>query len=103
MSGSSDLEIALEVLDTRLRGCIALHAPAHIFVHAGVVGYDGRAIVIPGVSFSSKAKLRSPRGLGPALLYFFYPVAGCALARPCSCCNPFHSLDLNQMETTLPS
>jgi hypothetical protein len=56
-SGSSDLQIALEVLDTRLRRYIALQAPAHIFVHAGVVGHGGRAIVIPGASFSGKTTL----------------------------------------------
>lgn len=57
VSGSSDLEIALEVLDARLRAYIALNAPDHIFVHAGVVAYDGHAIVIPGTSFSGKTTL----------------------------------------------
>jgi hypothetical protein len=56
-SGSSDLQIALEVLDSRLRAHIAADAPNHIFVHAGVVGHRGRAIVIPGVSFSGKTTL----------------------------------------------
>lgn len=57
VSGSSDLQIALEVLDARLRAHIGLQAPDHIFVHAGVVGYAGRAIVIPGLSFSGKTTL----------------------------------------------
>src|SRR5512144_1671386 len=57
VSGSADLQIALEVLDARLRAHIALQAPDHIFVHAGVVGYAGRAIVIPGLSFSGKTTL----------------------------------------------
>jgi len=57
VSGSCDLQIALEVLDTRLRACIALHAPDHIFVHAGVVGHGGRAIVLPGRSFTGKTTL----------------------------------------------
>src|SRR4051794_9920882 len=57
VSGSSDLQIALEVLDARLRNYIALHAPEHIFVHAGVVGYEGRAIMLPGLSFSGKTTL----------------------------------------------
>jgi len=57
VSGSSDLQVALEVLDSRLRAHIALQAPDHIFVHAGVVGYEGRAIVIPGLSFSGKTTL----------------------------------------------
>jgi hypothetical protein len=57
VSGSSDLQVALEVLGTRLRAYIALHAPARIFVHAGVVGHQGRAIVLPGPSFSGKTTL----------------------------------------------
>lgn len=57
VSGSSDLQIALEVLDARLRNYVALHAPDHIFVHAGVVAHGGRAIVIPGPSFSGKTTL----------------------------------------------
>lgn len=59
VSGSSDLQVALEVLDSRLRACIALHAPSHIFVHAGVVGQSGRAIVLPGRSFTGKTTLVS--------------------------------------------
>jgi hypothetical protein len=57
VSGSSDLQVALEVLDARLRACIALHAPEHVFVHAGVVGRADRAIVLPGPSFSGKTTL----------------------------------------------
>ena len=57
VSGSSDLQIALEVLDSRLRGYISLHAPDHIFIHAGVVAHEGRAIVLPGRSFSGKTTL----------------------------------------------
>jgi hypothetical protein len=53
----SDLKIALHVFDAQLRGHIALHSPEHIFVHAGTVGYRGRAIVIPGESFSGKTTL----------------------------------------------
>ena len=33
---------------------IALHAPNHVFVHAGVVGVEDRAIVLPGRSFAGK-------------------------------------------------
>ena len=40
-----------------LRAYIALHAPDRIFVHAGVVAHKGRAIVIPGKSFSGKTTL----------------------------------------------
>lgn len=57
VSGSSDLDIALAVLESQLRAYVSLHSPDHIFVHAGVVGIDGRAIVIPGPSFGGKTTL----------------------------------------------
>jgi serine kinase of HPr protein (carbohydrate metabolism regulator) len=57
VSGSSDVQIALEVLASQLRALISVRAPDHVFVHAGVVGYGGRAIVIPGSSFSGKTTL----------------------------------------------
>jgi hypothetical protein len=49
-----DLESALARLDTRLRGYVAESAPDLIFVHAGVVGHRGRALVLPGASFAGK-------------------------------------------------
>ncbi len=36
---------------------IAERAPDHLFVHAGVVGWRGRAIVMPGASFAGKTTL----------------------------------------------
>jgi len=54
---SSDLGVVLDVLDTSLRAHIALHAPDRIFVHAGVVAHDGRAVLIPGMTFSGKTTL----------------------------------------------
>lgn len=51
------LDSALSVLDSDLRIYIGLHAPNRIFVHAGVVGYNGRAIVMPGMSFTGKSRL----------------------------------------------
>jgi hypothetical protein len=48
------LDVALHALDAQVRAFIALHSPDRIFVHAGVVGVHGRAIVIPGPSFSGK-------------------------------------------------
>jgi hypothetical protein len=53
----ADLDVTLHVFDAHLRAYIALHSPDHIFVHAGVVGHQGRAIVIPGRSFSGKSTL----------------------------------------------
>jgi hypothetical protein len=54
-----ELDVALGVLDVRLRFYIAQHAPERIFVHAGVVAHRGRAIVIPGAGFSGKTTLVS--------------------------------------------
>jgi hypothetical protein len=53
----SDLNVTLHVFDAQLRAYIAQFSPNHIFVHAGTVGYRGRAIVIPGRSFSGKTTL----------------------------------------------
>jgi hypothetical protein len=38
---------------------VAERAPDHLFVHAGVVGWEGRAIVMPGASFAGKTTLVS--------------------------------------------
>jgi hypothetical protein len=59
ISGSCDADVALEVLDSKIRETIALNAAEHVFVHAGVVGYRGRAIVIPGRTFTGKTTLVS--------------------------------------------
>jgi hypothetical protein len=55
--GSSDLDVALDILDAQIRACIAVNAPERVFVHAGAVAYRDRAIVIPGVSFAGKSSL----------------------------------------------
>jgi hypothetical protein len=57
MLARSDLRVALHIFDAQLRAYIALHSPNRIFVHAGAVGHRGRAIVIPGKSFSGKTTL----------------------------------------------
>jgi hypothetical protein len=57
ITGPSDLRLALGILDAELRMYIALHAPNHVFVHAGVVGVEDRAIVLPGRSFAGKTTL----------------------------------------------
>jgi hypothetical protein len=36
---------------------VAERAPDHLFVHAGVVGWEGRAIVMPAASFAGKTTL----------------------------------------------
>jgi hypothetical protein len=48
---------ALSALDSALRSVVALNAPQHVFVHAGVVAWEGRALVLPGASLSGKTTL----------------------------------------------
>jgi hypothetical protein len=52
-----DLEFALTLLANQIRIYVGVHAPNRIFVHAGVVARDERAIVLPGLSFSGKSTL----------------------------------------------
>jgi hypothetical protein len=52
-----DLDVALTFLELRVRSCVARWAPERIFVHAGAVARDGRALIIPGESFSGKSTL----------------------------------------------
>jgi hypothetical protein len=51
------LEVALTMLDSQMRLYIAASARDWLFVHAGVVARDGRALAIPGDSFSGKTTL----------------------------------------------
>ena len=50
-------DLALAVLDSQLRGFVAFFAPDTIFVHAGVVAFNGKALVVPGKSFAGKTTL----------------------------------------------
>jgi hypothetical protein len=52
-----DEHVALRYLATRLKLAVGEHAPAHVFVHAGVVALGGVAIVLPGHSFAGKTTL----------------------------------------------
>jgi hypothetical protein len=52
-----DLPQALAVLESELRLAVATHARGRTFVHAGVVGWRGRAILLPGRSRSGKTTL----------------------------------------------
>jgi hypothetical protein len=54
---SADLDVALRVLDSQIPAAIALRSPESVFVHAGAVSHDGRAILVPGPSFSGKTTL----------------------------------------------
>jgi hypothetical protein len=52
-----DLEAALVALESDLKFHVAEKARGRIFVHAGVVAFRGRAILLPGRSHSGKSRL----------------------------------------------
>jgi len=54
---SNDLTESLRHLESDLDLFVAVQTPRRLFVHAGVVGWLGRAIVIPGISHSGKTTL----------------------------------------------
>ncbi len=51
------LEGILDSLESDLQLYVAERAPRRVFVHAGVVGWRGRAILLPGPSMSGKSRL----------------------------------------------
>jgi hypothetical protein len=48
---------AMDVLESDLQLFVAQHSRAFVFVHAGVVGIRGRAVVLPGTSGAGKTTL----------------------------------------------
>ena len=54
---SEDLGEVLAVLEEDLKLHVAVSAPSRVFLHAGVVGWKGRAIVLPGRSCAGKSTL----------------------------------------------
>ncbi|HEV7747305.1 MAG TPA: hypothetical protein VGO56_20075 [Pyrinomonadaceae bacterium] len=57
LARTSDLGSMFETLESDLRLFVAELATHRVFVHAGVVGWKGQAIVIPGRSYSGKSTL----------------------------------------------
>ncbi len=57
LGGGLELRDALGLAGKALRSRVALNAPGVVFVHAGVVGHDGSAILVPGHSFAGKSTL----------------------------------------------
>jgi len=57
LTRSKKLEVVMEVLESDLQLHVAEWARGRVFVHAGVVGWRGRAILIPGSSRSGKTTL----------------------------------------------
>lgn len=54
-----DVEFGLAMLESYIRGALALGAPHHLFVAGGVVAVNGRAIVLPGFGLTGKTTLVS--------------------------------------------
>ncbi len=54
---SRNFDEVLEALESHVQLTVAEYAPRRIFVHAGVVGWKDRAILIPGMSHSGKTTL----------------------------------------------
>jgi hypothetical protein len=54
---SLDAEHVYDALESDLQLYVAERAPRRSFIHAGVVGWQGKAVIIPGRSFSGKSTL----------------------------------------------
>lgn len=54
---STDIDQVLDAFESDLQLYVAQEARRRVFVHAGVVGCGGRAVIIPGRSFSGKSTL----------------------------------------------
>ena len=54
---SRNLDDLLDAFESHVQLTVAEYAPRRVFVHAGVVGWNNRAIVIPGLSHSGKTTL----------------------------------------------
>jgi len=57
LARTKDTDLILEALERDLQLYVAEWARRRVFVHAGVVGWQGRAIVIPGRTMTGKTTL----------------------------------------------
>src|SRR5262249_53133631 len=57
IANSADLNRVLETFEGKAKMYLAEMARHRVFVHAGVVGWQGKAIVVPGRSMSGKTSL----------------------------------------------
>jgi hypothetical protein len=57
LTDTQEMDLAIDAFESDLQLFVAETAPRKVFVHAGVVALRGRAIVIPGRSFSGKTSL----------------------------------------------
>jgi hypothetical protein len=78
------LDLAIETMNGVVRSRVAQDAPERIFIHAGVVGYDGQAIVLPGHSFAGKTTLVAALVRAGAVYYSdeFAPIDADGIVHP---------------------
>ena len=57
LARTRELNDALDVLESHLQLLVAANSTEGLFIHAGVVGWQDRAILIPGRTFSGKTTL----------------------------------------------
>lgn len=57
LTEDESLELILDQLSGHLTIHVAEHAPDYVFVHAGVVAWRDRGLLLPGVSFAGKSTL----------------------------------------------
>ena len=57
LARTADLQTAIDAFESDLQLYVAEMSPRRVFVHAGVVGWRGQAVIIPGRSFSGKSTL----------------------------------------------
>jgi hypothetical protein len=57
LARATDIRLLFEIFESDSQRYIAEMSPRKIFIHAGVVGWRGRAIVMPGRSMSGKTTL----------------------------------------------
>lgn len=57
VDSSEDLDSVLESFERQLKIYLAEMARRRVFVHAGAVGWQGKAIIVPGSSLSGKTSL----------------------------------------------
>jgi hypothetical protein len=69
LESSPDLDVLLHRLESELHFAVASNARAALFVHAGVVAWQGRAILLPGPSRSGKSSLVAALLRGGASYY----------------------------------
>jgi hypothetical protein len=48
---------AIDYLETQVRQQVSMRSPEKVFMHAGVVGFRDRAVVVPGLSHSGKTTI----------------------------------------------